>query len=196
MQLLVRTESSQSSTSAAQAIPATRPPYFKAYQQQSHLLRELALQRAKHEHFQQALVRKQRQLSAVSGDDSPRLSVKLLRRQVQCLEYHSQKCEDDIATLRAELNLNMVQSDDLKEEEQEQISSALLSAASEMFDFEIDWPVSSAFAPAAAYHAVLDQELAKELEQVSLDMAVEGEEESIKSFVPAAGWDNVLGTWV
>ncbi|KAK5955439.1 hypothetical protein OHC33_003077 [Knufia fluminis] len=192
MQLLVKTPS-QTSNITAQASQGTRPPYSKAYQQQSHLLRELGLQHAKHKHFQQALTRKQTQLRVVASDESEVLSTRLLKRQVESLEYHTRKCEEDIATLRSQLNLEMVAVDDMDEEEQEEISSALWSATSEVMGFEIEWPVSAAFTPTVAYHDALDQEIAEELEKVSLEGAGD---EDVKGYVPAKGWESVLGTWV
>lgn len=99
MQLLVRTEASPASTNVAQTQPSARLPYSRAYQQQSHLLRELELQHARRKHFQQTLLRKKRQLSIVETDDSLNLSAKLLRQQVQSLECETTTCESAIATL-------------------------------------------------------------------------------------------------
>jgi len=89
----------------------------------------------------------------------------------------------------------MVPVDDMDEAEQEEISSALLSASSEVMGFGIDWPLSgsSAFVPAGGYHAALDQEIAEELEKVSLEAVVDGD---VAGYVPAKGWESMLGTWV
>jgi len=148
MQLLVRTETSQARAAAAQTQPPARPPYSKAYQQQSHLLRELELQHANRKHIEKALLRKKTQLSIVEFDNSLTLSAELLREQIQSLTCQITICQGTIATLRSRLDLNTVDPDGLEEDEEQHLSASVLSASSEVFDFAIDWPTSSAFAPA------------------------------------------------
>ncbi|KAK5071377.1 hypothetical protein LTR70_010600 [Exophiala xenobiotica] len=191
MQLLVRTEASPASTNAAQTQPSARLPYSKAYQQQSHLLRELELQHAHRKHLQQTLLRKKRQLGIVEPDNSLDLSAKLLKQQVQSLECQTTTCEGAIATLRSQLDLNMVDPEGLEEDEEQHITASVLSAWSEVFGFGIDWPTSSALAHTSAYRVAVEQDLAEGLEKASLDA-----QENPVRFVPAGGWEKVLGTWV
>lgn len=191
MQLLVRTEASQARAAAAQTQPPARPPYSKAYQQQSQLLRELELQHANHKHIEKALLRRKTRLSMVESDNSLALSAELLRGQVQSLTCQITVCQGAIATLRSRLDLNTVDPEGLEEDGEQDSSTSILSASSEVFDFAIDWPTSLASAPANAYWIVLDQELAEELEKASLDA-----QDNATCFVPAGGWEKVLGTWV
>jgi len=156
MQLLVRTGPSPASTNGAQTQPSARLPYSKAYQQQSHLLRELGLQHAHRKHLQQTLLRKKRQLGIVETDNSLNILAKLLEQQVQSLECQTTTCEDAIATLRSQLDLNMVDPECLEEDEEQHLTASVLSASSEVFDFGINWPTSSAFAPASAYRVAVD----------------------------------------
>ena len=196
MQLLVRTESSQGSTNTAQTKPSAKLPYSKAYRQQSHLLRELELQQANRDSLQQALARKKTHLSLVALDSSTHGSAKLLAQQVQSIEYEVQNCEEAIATLRSRLALNMIDRGELSEDEDHFINTSVLSATSDVFDFALDRSTSSAFAPAAAYRAVLDQELAEELGSIDLNTTVDDAGDEHPSFVPAVGWESILGTWV
>lgn len=105
------------------------------------------------------------------------------------------KCEAEITALRAQLDLNMAVAKDLAADE-EQMSSAQQSASPEVFDFAIGSPVSSAFASAAASHAAPDKELAGRLGGTSLDAPVDEVRGDAVPFVPADGWESVLGSWI
>jgi len=114
------------------------------------------LQHAHRKHLQQTLLRKKRQLGIVETDNSLNILAKLLEQQVQSLECQTTTCEDAIATLRSQLDLNMVDPECLEEDEEQHLTASVLSASSEVFDFGINWPTSSAFAPASAYRVAVD----------------------------------------